>query len=142
MVPQFHSGIGRSPFEATFGCKARLGLCDSKLPPSVARALHTEEELKDALDQLAETSAEVQDGAHGSQLTSAPSTDDDDPQAGPSSAPCEVCEAPVTGGETCSVCSRPVHPTPACSSQDDSLVITCTRQVRQAYEYLWKLTYL
>ena len=46
---QVNEGIGRTPHEATFGCRVHLGLQDTKLPASVRRVLQTEEQLRQAL---------------------------------------------------------------------------------------------
>lgn len=42
----FHRGIGRSPYEATFGSKRVNGLGDADLPRDVANKLQTEEVLE------------------------------------------------------------------------------------------------
>ena len=50
-----HKGIGRSPYEAVFGCKPRIGITTSQLPPEVLDKIETEEQLEAALKQLGST---------------------------------------------------------------------------------------
>ncbi|XP_022183090.1 KRAB-A domain-containing protein 2-like [Myzus persicae] len=42
----FHSGIGRTPYEAMFGCTARIGLMSSNLPNDEIKEVITEEDLE------------------------------------------------------------------------------------------------
>ena len=46
---QMSEAINRTPFEATFGCRARLGLRAFELPRSVAKALRTQGELEEVV---------------------------------------------------------------------------------------------
>jgi hypothetical protein len=46
---RYHSGIGRSPYEAFYGQKPHLGLAASNLPEEVQKELVTEEQLEEAL---------------------------------------------------------------------------------------------
>ena len=43
---RFHEGIGRSPHEAEFEAKGRLGLNDLNLPKAITETLETEEQLE------------------------------------------------------------------------------------------------
>ncbi|XP_025405479.1 uncharacterized protein LOC112679780 [Sipha flava] len=47
----FHSGIKRSPYEATFGNKMKMGLANSIIPKNVLPGLQTEEDLEAALTE-------------------------------------------------------------------------------------------
>lgn len=51
----FHSGIKRSPYEALFGCKARVGLSTSSLPDDVLQDVETEEELEKIIESVQTT---------------------------------------------------------------------------------------
>ncbi|KAJ8935406.1 hypothetical protein NQ314_012825 [Rhamnusium bicolor] len=46
----FHSGIKRSPYEAMFGTKVKIGLSDFILPAEHINQLTTEEDLENVLD--------------------------------------------------------------------------------------------
>ena len=78
-MPQVHQGIGRSPYQAMFGCTPRVGLPSPQLPPAVAAVLHTEEQLQETLSTPSTSSARF----------------------------CERCLAPVQDGDQCPCESRP-----------------------------------
>jgi hypothetical protein len=42
----YHSGIKRTPYEALFGCKAKVGLTTSSLPQDVLQDIQSEEQLE------------------------------------------------------------------------------------------------
>ena len=46
---RFHSGIGRTPYEAMYGQKARLGVDQNSVPEEVLDGMQTEEQLAEAL---------------------------------------------------------------------------------------------
>ena len=46
---RFHSGIGRTPYEAMYGQKARLGVDANSVPEEVLDGMQTEEQLAEAL---------------------------------------------------------------------------------------------
>ncbi|XP_064121809.1 KRAB-A domain-containing protein 2-like [Macrobrachium nipponense] len=46
---RFHSGIGRTPYEAMYGQKARLGVDATSVPEEVLDGMQTEEQLAEAL---------------------------------------------------------------------------------------------
>lgn len=48
-----HEGIKKSPYEAMFGCKQRIGLADSSLEKETYEILETEEDLKRIMDGMA-----------------------------------------------------------------------------------------
>lgn len=48
----FHKGIGRSPYEAMFGSKAKVGISSTDLPQEVVATIETEEQLEEALHAL------------------------------------------------------------------------------------------
>ncbi|XP_029348361.1 SCAN domain-containing protein 3-like [Acyrthosiphon pisum] len=50
-----HSGIGRSPYEAMFGCTARTGLLSIGLPNDEINSLKTEEDIEELFNQMQET---------------------------------------------------------------------------------------
>lgn len=45
----FHAGIKRSPYEAIFGTKAKVGLTSSSLPDEILGRIESEEDLEEAL---------------------------------------------------------------------------------------------
>ena len=45
----FHSGIGRTPYEAMYGHKARLGIAAANIPEEIMAGMETEEQLAEAL---------------------------------------------------------------------------------------------
>lgn len=47
-----HEGIKKSPYEAMFGSKQRIGLADSSLEKEIYESLETEEDLENVLDEL------------------------------------------------------------------------------------------
>ena len=62
----FHSGIQRTPYEALFGCKAKVGLTTSSIPQDVLQGIQTEEELEKILEsaqtiQLEETEHPIEE---------------------------------------------------------------------------------
>ncbi|KFD49692.1 hypothetical protein M513_09389 [Trichuris suis] len=48
----FHTGIKRTPYEALFGCKAKVGLATSSLPQDVLQDIQTEEELEEIIESV------------------------------------------------------------------------------------------
>lgn len=48
----FHSGIKRTPYEALFGCKVKVGLTTSSLPQDVLQTIKSEEDLEKVLDSI------------------------------------------------------------------------------------------
>ena len=50
---RFHKGIGRSPYEAMFGCKSRLGIHSLNIPDDLTVRLETEEQLEKLAKELA-----------------------------------------------------------------------------------------
>ncbi|KFD62379.1 LOW QUALITY PROTEIN: hypothetical protein M514_25502 [Trichuris suis] len=50
----FHTGIKRTPYEALFGCKAKVGLATSSLPQDVLQDIQTEEELEEIIESKME----------------------------------------------------------------------------------------
>lgn len=46
----YHSGIKCSPYEALFGCKAKIGLSTSNLPKEVIEVIENEEELENIMN--------------------------------------------------------------------------------------------
>ena len=55
---RFHKGIGRSPYEAVFGCKSRLGIHSLNIPDNLTVRLETEEQLEELAKELAPTEEE------------------------------------------------------------------------------------
>ena len=51
-----HHGIKRSPYEAMFGIKAKIGLKSTLLPNDIISNLRTEEDLETALSSISTTS--------------------------------------------------------------------------------------
>ena len=124
---QINQGIGRTPHEATFGCRPHLGLRDTRLPSSIRRGLETEEDLREALGG----------GSPAGQSPHQP--DPPDPSAaaaGPSRRPCIVCTDAVDGDDHCRVCIEAVHARPPCSSagQEGPICALCTREQTAAQE--------
>ncbi|XP_008185120.1 KRAB-A domain-containing protein 2-like [Acyrthosiphon pisum] len=54
----FHSGIGRSPYEAMFGCPARLGVASIGLPVDEISSLKSEEDIECILKSNKDEGAE------------------------------------------------------------------------------------
>ena len=48
----FHSGIKRSPYEALFGCRAKVGLTTSSLPDDVLQDVETEVDLEKIIQSV------------------------------------------------------------------------------------------
>ena len=48
----FHQGIQQSPYEALFGCKAKVGLNTSNLPRETLDNLVTEEDLENIEQEM------------------------------------------------------------------------------------------
>ncbi|GBM61296.1 hypothetical protein AVEN_9570-1 [Araneus ventricosus] len=48
----YHSGIKRTPYEALFGCKPKLGLTTSFLPEEVLKDINTEEQLEKVIESI------------------------------------------------------------------------------------------
>ncbi|XP_068227706.1 uncharacterized protein [Palaemon carinicauda] len=55
----FHSGIGRAPYTAMFGCVAKVGLATSSLPQEIIKRMQTEDSLLAAIN--AEQPIDLQD---------------------------------------------------------------------------------
>lgn len=90
---QVHEAIKRTPFEATFGQRAHLGLRDSKIPRSIAATLRTQQELEEVAARNADVVAAGPSNRSLLQspsppLTRAPSSPPSPPPTkGPSSPP-------------------------------------------------------
>ncbi len=48
----YHSGIKRTPYEALFGCKPKVGLSTSFLPKDVLKDINTEEQLEKVIESV------------------------------------------------------------------------------------------
>ncbi|GFT25165.1 KRAB-A domain-containing protein 2, partial [Nephila pilipes] len=48
----FHSGIKRSPYEAIFGCAARVGLSTTAIPKEALNSLVDEDQLQNTLTAM------------------------------------------------------------------------------------------
>ncbi|GFN76113.1 integrase core domain protein [Plakobranchus ocellatus] len=64
----FPSGIKRPPYEALFGCKAKVGLTISSLPVDVLQDVETEEELEKIIESI-QTIQEQEETGEGMQGT-------------------------------------------------------------------------
>ncbi|KFD69436.1 hypothetical protein M514_07937 [Trichuris suis] len=119
-----HSGIRRTPYEALFGCKAKVGLATSSLPQDVLQDVQTEEQLEEIIESvqtipreetdrplqerdsiaLDETSEVVlHDGrnqSHGEEMVT---------EEASISLICCVCLKETSGAYTCRNCGRKVH---------------------------------
>lgn len=58
MYYYYHVGIGRSPYEAMFGCPARVGLASIGIPTNEIKCLYTEEDIELILPQNSEEDTE------------------------------------------------------------------------------------
>lgn len=47
----YHEGIKQSPYEAMFGCKMKMGLCNSNIPSHILPNLNSEEDLEKVLSE-------------------------------------------------------------------------------------------
>ncbi|XP_064106794.1 KRAB-A domain-containing protein 2-like [Macrobrachium nipponense] len=59
---RFHSGIGRTPYEAMYGEKAHLGISAVNIPEEIMEGMETEEQLAEALCLLNEEDQNVEQG--------------------------------------------------------------------------------
>ena len=48
----YHSGIKQSPYEAMFGCPAKIGLTNSRIPKEIIPSIVTEDDLRSIFDEL------------------------------------------------------------------------------------------
>lgn len=97
----YHEDVKKSPFEAMFGCKARVGLslCLSK---EQLKELESEEDLQRVMQSLDEPDSSI---AKEEDITM---------EAGPSMIKeenCVVCDKPAIGAYSCVHCGRTVHKT-------------------------------
>ncbi|KAH0808772.1 hypothetical protein GEV33_014019 [Tenebrio molitor] len=61
-----HSGIGRSPYEAMFGCPARVGQASAGIPHDLMNHLATEEDIENLLKEMEGESNDLEDpNSHG-----------------------------------------------------------------------------
>ena len=82
---RFHSGIGRTPYEAMFGQKPHLGIATSSLPGEMEEGLEMEVQLSEALAAGMEEDATT----HKSPISS-----------------CQNCEEASSAGDLCYLCDR------------------------------------
>ncbi|XP_068203585.1 KRAB-A domain-containing protein 2-like [Palaemon carinicauda] len=59
---RFHSGIGRTPYEAMYGEKAHLGISTVNIPEKIMEGMETEEQLVEALCLVNEEDQNVEQG--------------------------------------------------------------------------------
>ena len=66
---RFHEGIGRSPYEAVFDCKSRLGIHSLNIPGDLTIRLETEEQLEKLAKELAPADEEEANVASAKEAT-------------------------------------------------------------------------
>ena len=64
---RFHSGIGRSPYEAMFGKPMSLGISDDKFPKDVLSQIESEEDLERAFNIVQQESENINESDEQSQ---------------------------------------------------------------------------
>ncbi|XP_078509625.1 KRAB-A domain-containing protein 2-like [Lissotriton helveticus] len=140
----FHSGIKRSPYEALFGYKARVGLSTSSLPDDVLQDVETEEEVEKIIESVKTTQQQEERRDESMQEAQLPAEDIaenaihdggnqnsdeamviEEPSISmvienpSSSAICCVCLKENSGAHTCRKCCRNVHAICGNSPKDD-----------------------
>ncbi|XP_024879377.1 SCAN domain-containing protein 3-like [Temnothorax curvispinosus] len=103
-----HEGIKKSPYEAMFGMKQRIGLADSSLEKETYESLETEEDLERILDGITTgPDNETEDNLYNTDLC----------------AICEECGILVT----CQKCSLKVHVKCGIETEDQVVCSRCNR---------------
>jgi hypothetical protein len=98
-----HSGIKRSPYEALFGSRLKVGLTTSSLPHNVLETINDEEELQEVLKSV--NVAQLEEVQHEeAQEGEAP-----DEEENVNVFHCVVCQNKCSGAHTCILCGNNVH---------------------------------
>ena len=105
---RFHSGIGRTPYEAMYGQKARLGVDANSVPEEVLDGMQTEEQLAEALGVVNEVTdtEEEETGVEKQEEASAVIN-------------CISCGKRYFGLNVCNVCENPCHSNTPCSMRNN-----------------------
>ncbi|XP_063884390.1 KRAB-A domain-containing protein 2-like [Scylla paramamosain] len=105
---RFHSGIGRTPYEAMYGQKARLGVDANSVPEEVLDDMQTEEQLAEALGVVNEVTdtEEEETGVEKQEEASAVIN-------------CISCGKRYFGLNVCNVCENPCHSNTPCSMRNN-----------------------
>ncbi|KFD63443.1 hypothetical protein M514_24369 [Trichuris suis] len=123
-IRAFHAGINRTPYEALFGCKAKVGLATSSLPQDVLQDIQTEEQLEEMIENvqtipreetdshLQETDTIAQEKKDETVLHDGRNQSHDEDMVTKEasiSVICCVCLKETSGAYTCRNCGRKVH---------------------------------
>lgn len=116
----FHQGIQQSPYEAMFGCKAKVGLSTSNLPREVLDNLVTDEDLKnieqemgDAINPGTSTGSEAV-----TEMVEQIENPDRLPDNNSGQMVCVLCEKECYSTHFCVSCGKHIHAT--CGISDKS----------------------
>jgi len=121
----YHSGIRRSPYEAMFGCSARIGLSSSFIPHEVQETINTEEDLQNICPQSQNISENESQNIEQSET-----------QTFNNKFICIVCSEETTGAHTCKNCNMNVHIICGVSQNDEGygkkiLCTICSNKLNQ-----------
>lgn len=128
----YHSGIKRSPYEALFGSKMKIGLSTSNLPVGAIKDIENEEALDEAIRSINTpenvTSHNIENSAMecDESIIDIPEfgdpnpTENNDPVKESSSENCAVCSDICKDEIHCQKCQRIIHKNCSVASQIDS----------------------
>jgi len=120
----YHSGIKRSPYEAMYGCAAKLGISSSKVPSTVLNNIQSEEDLLNVLENRdtleRDEDGESQVSNRSSNQSEREENNEEEIQSIEVSLICIICEGEVSPSSLCITCSQPVHYSVSCSFQQAS----------------------
>ena len=103
----FHQGIQQSPYEALFGCKAKVGLNTSNLPRETLDNLVTEEDLENIEQEMEDAINATTSSANTSTVVAErPDQLRDNSKA---NRFCVVCEKECSAAHSCGSCGNNVH---------------------------------
>ncbi|XP_022194657.2 KRAB-A domain-containing protein 2-like [Nilaparvata lugens] len=125
----FHSGIKRTPYEALFGCKVKVGLTTSSLPQEILDTILSEEDLERVTNDLktslgdsphnmdtdAMSSSEKNDTAseaehvHNKHTTDETNLTTNDEIPSDTQNTCNICSLSVNEKHRCAMCLCDIH---------------------------------
>ncbi|XP_068129756.1 SCAN domain-containing protein 3-like [Hyperolius riggenbachi] len=105
----FHQGIHQSPYEAMFGCTAKVGLSTSNLPKEIVDKLVTEEDLEKIEHEMETAIHGGTSAADNAAVVRASGTSVQSPKNSNTKVMCPVCEKECSSAHTCESCGNDVH---------------------------------
>lgn len=113
----YYAGIGRTPYEAVFGIKPKLGVASDNLPNTIVSILETEEQLAEAFNEISDPIQQIPE-----EIDIAPNASSSPRQSETTVVTyiCVSCQRISSGAHSCRSCGLPCHAIPPCSIPEET----------------------